>query len=188
VFETLVVKMLALAGIFFPGVNPNAALSQPVIELHEQRIAVSCFVSRPLSDDLANVIESGTEVNLRFVCRLRLSDGTPTSAADTVVTHRIAKNLATDTYEIQVGNRSIVSSQITEYSVFFRLETASLWPIEALNATDRYYVDVSAELEPIYIHATGRTYDLMALWNFKTPRSRSERFTKPTLERRQVPE
>ena len=185
-FETFVVKMFALAGVFFAGVNPDVEMETPVIESRNDLIAVSCLLVHPLSDDLANVIESGTEVRLSFVCRLRRGNGTPTDAADLVVTHTVSKNLGLSTYDVDLVTRTAIASQMNEYSVYFRLETVPLWPIGDLGAGEKYIVEVSARLEPIYIRSTGETYDLMSLWNFKVPKNRSELFGRDDLVQRRV--
>lgn len=181
--ETLVVKMLAVVGIFFPGVNREVAMSRPVVELWRSRIAVSCVLQRPLSADLLNVVDSGTPVSLTFICRLRAADGTPARAADTTVTHRIERDLATGTYQIDLGERKLLASRLSEYSPFFRLETVRAWPLDAITSRREYVVEVSARLESIYIHATGETFDLMALWNYREPDARSEQFTRASLAR-----
>jgi hypothetical protein len=186
VFETFVVRLLAIVGVFFPGVNPDVSMSQPVVELRGERVAASCVLERPLSDDLVRVIDSGSEVTLVFACRLRYADGAPTRYADTTITHTVRKNLATEAYEIDLGNRTVLTSQITDYSIFFRLETVPLWPVQGLAEGGTYIVDISATMEPISIHATARNYDLMSLWNFKTPRNQSEHFSLVTLEQRRV--
>jgi len=178
--------MLAVLGIFFSGVNQRVEMSLPVVELRQERIAVSCVLQRPFSDDLLNIIDSGTPVELTFICRLRKADGTPASPPDTTVKHRVVKDLATGTYEITLGRRTLIASRFTEYSQIFRLETVPLWPVGAINPGMSCFVEVSAALEPIHIHATGQQYDLMALWNYRVPKNRSAAFTRAMLERRQV--
>ena len=184
--ETIVVRMLAFVGVFFSGVNPDIEMSRPVVELRQDRIAVSCVLTRSLSDDLANVIESGTVVQLTFICRLRQEDGTPTAVPDTLIRHSIVRNLVDGVYEMRMAGRTVRASQITEYSQVFRLETVPLWQADAVSDGGAHFVDISAELEPIYIHSTGRSYDLMALWNFTLPRNRSALFTRADLEERRV--
>ncbi len=184
--ETIVVRMLAFVGVFFPGVNPDIEMSRPVVELRNDRIAVSCVLTRPLSDDLANVIESGTEVRLTFICRLRREDGTPAAVPDTLIQRAIVKNLVDGVFEMRIGERLVRASQVTEYSQVFRLETVPLWSVDAVSDGGPHVIDISARLEPIYIHATGRNYDLMALWNFTLPENRSPVFTRADLEERRV--
>jgi len=186
VLESVLVKMLALVGIFFPGVNPDIAMGRPVVELHGSRITISCRLERPLSDDLLNVIESGTPVRLSFVCRLRTDDGRTTQVPDTIVTHEAVKDLVAETYEITLGERTLKETRLREYSQLFRLETVPLWEASAVDSQGKYAVEVSARLEPIYIHATGQTYDLMALWNYRSPGNRSEVFTLDGLQGGQV--
>ena len=175
-----------MLGILFSGGKQRVELTEPVVELRQETIGVSCVLQHPFSDDLLNIVDSGTPVSLRFVCRLRHSDGSPAFARDTTISHRVVKDLATGVYEVTLGSRSLLGERFTEYSQFFRLETVSLWAVGGADLDAPYYVEVSAELEPIYIHATGQQYDLMALWNYQVPRKKSASFTKRALERRLV--
>lgn len=184
VLESLVVRVVAVLGVFFSG-ERQVQLSQPVVELREGRIAASCVLQHPFSDDLLNIVDSGTPVTLTFICRLRNLDGSPAFAPDTTIPHRIVKDLATGVYEVTLGTRSLLAERFTEYSQFFRLETASLWPAGEDDGAP-YYLELSARLEPIYIHATGQQYDLMAVWSYRVPKSRSAAFTRRALERRKV--
>lgn len=185
-FGSFVVKVVALVGFLIPGANRQVEMTQPVVELREDRIAASCIVVGALSDDLQNIIDSGTPVDLTFVCRLRRADGTPTGTPDETVTHRVTKDLATGAYRINLGIRSLLASSVWEYSPLFRLETVPLWPVSATDPERSYLVEVSARMEPVLIHATGQTFDLMSLWGFRVPENRSERFTRRSLEQRRV--
>jgi hypothetical protein len=186
VVETFVVRFLAVIGIFVPGVNRQVSMRTPIVELRNERIAVSAILQNPLSVDLLNIIDSGTPVTLTYICRLRTAQGTPTAAIDTTVIHRVVKNLATGSYEINTGTRTLLTSRITEYSLLFRLETVPLWQLLVLSSSGRYYVEVSARFEPIVVQATGQRYDLMALWSYRVPTEQSGIFTRATVEQRRV--
>ena len=185
-FEWLVVRMLTVLGVFFSGGGAQVECSEPVVQLRRGRIAVSCVLLNPFSEDLLNVIDSGTPVTLTFICRLRNADGSPAFVPDTTVPHRVVKDLATSVYEVTLGTRTLLAERFTEYSQFFRLETVALWPVDGARDAAPYYVEVSAKLEPMQIHATGQAYDLMALWNYRVPRKRSATFTRRLLEERRV--
>ena len=184
--ETFVVRLLAVMGIFVPGVNRQVSLLEPFIELRSDRIAVSTTLQNPLSTDLLKIIDSGTPVTLSYVCRLRTSTGTPTAAADTTISHRVTKDLASGAYQIDTGTRKILTSRINEYSLLFRLETAPVWDLSTISTTGWYYVEVSARFEPIVVRATGEKYDLMALWSYRPPTGRSKVFNRFIVERRKV--
>jgi len=186
VIGPFVVRFLAIMGIFIPGVNQQVSLLDPFVELRGDRIAVSTALQKPLSTDLLKIIDSGTPVTLTYVCRLRTSTDNPAAAPDTTVSHRVVKDLASGTYEIDTGTRKILTSRITEYSLLFRLETVPLWNINVLSNSGFYYVEVSARFEPIVIHATGERYDLMALWSYRPPTARSKLFNRFIVERRRV--
>ena len=184
--ESFVVRFLAVMGIFVPGVNRQVSLLEPFIELRNERIAVSTTLRNPLSTDLLKIIDSGTPVTLSYVCRLRTSAGATTSAPDTIVSHRVVKDLASGAYQIDTGRRRILTSRINEYSLLFRLETVPLWDVAVLSPATWYYVEVSARFEPIVVHATGERYDLMALWSYRPPTARSKVFNRFIVERRKV--
>ncbi len=184
--ESAILKFVALVGFLVPGGNDLVTMTDPVIELRQDSIAVSCVLEHTLSDDLRNVIDSGTPVVLTFVCRLRDKDGNPGTAPDATISHRVTKDLATGAFKIDVGERSLLTSRLLEHSTFFRLETAQVWPVGSAASTGEYYVEVSAKMEPVLIHATGRTFDLMAFWDYRVPRAQSEPFTRRSLDRRRV--
>ena len=185
VLEIFVVKLFAVFGIALSGANLDVAMGEPVVELRTDSIAVSAGLLKPVSDDLLNIIDSGTPVSLVFACRLRYADGRPGGVPDRTVAHTVSHDLETGAYRIGTSARTIRASVLSETSVFFRLETVPLWPASAIEAGE-YVVEVSARLEPISIHATGRQFDLMALWNYSEPTNRSPIFTQTALGRRRV--
>ena len=184
--EVLIVRIFAVFGLTISGVNLDVAVSQPVIEQRGDSVAVTAVLLEPISEDLMNIIDSGTPVSLVFTTRLRYASGKPTGAVDQSVVHTVSRDLATGVYVIEKGRRVTRSSILSETSVFFRMETVPVWHMDYVHTYADYIVDVSAKLEPIEVRATGERYDLMALWNYREPSNRSEVFDRRMLERRRV--
>ncbi len=182
---SLILRVFAFFGVAISGVNLDVAMNDPVVELRGDSIAVSAVLLDPVSDDLMNIIDSGTPVNLVFDVKLRTEDGDPVGVEDRSISNTVARDLSTGSYRITTSSGTIRSSQLNESSVFFRMQTVPVWPYGVLD-DGTHYVVATARLEPIDIHATGKRYDLMALWNYREPSAQSEPFTRRDLSRRRV--
>jgi hypothetical protein len=179
-FGTKVAAALLGGWVLFGHSAKAPSLSPPQMASSTGRIVVSTTLRNGFSDDLNQVILTGTPVTLTFSAAL-LDD--TKSLIEQESHHTVTYDPGTKAFCVIADSETkTTNDQQTMQSWLTTLTNLSLLETSALRAEGSYRAVVQAKLEPISVEAAeGKKFDLMTFWQFRIPKAQSEAIAGTTL-------
>lgn len=183
-FEKIISSLITLGSLLFPAIpGTDANFSEIMLSQNEQGITCSANLTNWYNEELNKIFCLGEKIRIRFTAETFEKD------ADSPIYrkqfyHQIMFDLVDEYFEIyySASNEKFITYDIAVAADYLaRLDEVLLVEFSALEPDKKYYIKLTAEMDPLYLDAVEKNIDLMIYWNNKKASFTSGFFVRPPI-------
>lgn len=177
--------IVAAGSLFLSSVTgTNAVFEDVEIIRYDNKIVCSATLSNCFNEELDKIFLSGEIIRINFQVQT-FEKGNREPIDEKTFHHHIKYDLVDQYFEIYLSEKdnNFVSEDITESKTkLAKIEEFEVIKTDILEFGKKYYIKLTAEMEPIYLNALKKNIDLMIYWNNKKAVCKTKVFEKSILE------
>ena len=176
--------ILAAGSLFLSSVTgTNAAFTEVEIIREDNIIVCSATLTNCYNEELDKIFLLGQNVRINFIFQI-FEQRNKNPIYEKRFYHQIKFDLVDEYFEVYLSENddNFITEDITELKTkLAKIEEVEVVKTDILEFGKKYYIKLTAKMEPIYLDAIQKNIDLMIYWNNKKATFSSELFEKSHL-------